>query len=278
MIKEYTYRSSGLDGKWQIAGKVLSQIDSGFSDTPWGVDPAWKIYSLQNGKLKKIAGSLIHVSSGKSGVWGVNYGNYIYFRQGISKRSKSGSSWRRIGGRLKQIDSGPFGIVCGVNSGNNIYCRRGISSRRRYGVNWIRVPGKLTYISCGQYGHWGVNKGRNIYFRQGVRRNRPQGTRWKRIPGKLVQIESGPDGAVWGVNVLGRLYTRLGITRRKPTGTTWMAVGKKTLSSVSVGLGLVFGIDRKGRPFIGDVAKFLGKGGLPKKPGMMPSHRSTNSS
>ena len=244
----------------------MLQIDSGYTKIPWGVDPSNKVYALNNGKRKKIAVNCAHVSSGGSGVWFICR-NRIYFRRGISKRNKFGSSSKRIPGVLRQIDSGPFGYVCGVNAANNIYCRRGITRRKRYGTSWIRVPGKLTYISCGKYGHWGVNKAQNIYFRKGVKKNRPQGTRWQHVPGKLAQIESGPDGAAWGVSITGRVYTRLGISRRKPIGTSWMAVGKLTLSGVSVGLGFVYGITPKGSPVVADVQKLLGKGGLPKKPG-----------
>ena len=254
------------DGKWQVIGKALTQIDSGYTKIPWGVDPYSYAFAILNGKRKRILYGCSHVTSGGSGVWFIR-GKKIMFRRGISKRNKVGSSNKRVPGVLTQIDSGRFGFVCGVNSANNIYCRRGITKKRRFGTSWIRVPGKLTYISCGKYGHWGVNKGQNIYFRYGVKRNKPQGTRWKHIPGKLVQIETGPDGAVWGVSLTGRVYTRLGVSRKRPTGTTWMAVGKKTLSSVSVGLGFVYGISPKGSPVVADVAKLLGKGGLPKKPG-----------
>ena len=259
---------SFVDGRWQPVGKTLSQIDTGIAETPWGVDPDDNVYSLQNGKMRKISGKLIHVSSGESGVWGVNRGNYIYFRRGVTERRPSGSSWRRIGGRLKQIDSGPFGMVCGVNRGNQIYCRRGITLSRPMGVNWINVPGRLMYISCGLYGHWGVNKAWNIYFRYGVKQNRPQGTKWKRVPGKLVQIESGPNGAVYGVNGDGVLYTRRGISKRNPIGGSWKRVGRTPLASISVGLGVLYAIDRSGKPVSGDVRKFLGPKGLPKKPGM----------
>lgn len=255
------------DGRWQVVGKALSQIDSGITETPWGVDPDDNIYSLQNGKVRKISGKLIHISSGESGVWGVNRGNAIYIRKGVTARRKSGSRWQHIGGRLKQIDSGPFGIVCGVNRGNRIYCRRGITPKRRTGINWINVPGSLMYISCGLYGHWGVNKAWNIYFRYGVKQNRPQGTKWKHIPGKLVQIESGPDGAVFGVNVYGSLYTRRGISRRSPIGGSWRRVGRTPLASISVGLGVLYAVNRRGRPVSGVVRKFLGPKGLPKKPG-----------
>ena len=254
------------DGKWQVISKVMSQIDSGYTKSAWGVDTNNYVHALVNGKRRRIGSGCSHVSAGGSGVWSICGGSRIYLRLGISNRNKFGSSNKRIPGGLKQIDSGPLGYVCGVNSANNIYCRRGITRQKRYGISWIHVPGKLIYISCGKFGHWGVNKAQDIYFRKGVRRNRPQGTQWQHIPGKLIQIESGPDGAVWGVGPTGRMYTRLGISRKKPTGSSWMAVGKKSFASVSVGLGFVYGIDRKGHPVIADVQKLLGKGGLPMKP------------
>ena len=246
----------------------MAQLDSGVTKVPWGVDPNDGIYSYVNGKMRKVGGRLIHVSSGEAGVWGVSRSHRIYIRRGISPRRKSGTGWSSVSGKLKQIDSGPFGIVCGVNRQRNIYCRRGITRKRPRGNGWIRVPGKLTYISCGLYGHWGVNKYFRIYFRYGVTYRKPQGQRWKHISGALVQIESGPDGAVWGVNMEGIVFTRLGVSQRNPIGSSWKAIGKKHLSTISVGLGYVFGIDTLGKPYIADVAKFLGRNGLPKKPRM----------
>ena len=219
--------------------------------------------------MRKVSGRLVHVSSGEAGVWGVSRNNGIYARKGITTRRTSGKYWARVSGKLIQVDSGPFGIVCGVNKAYNIYCRRGITRKRLLGNGWVRVPGKLMYISCGLYGHWGVNKAYRIYFRYGVNFGRPQGKRWKLVPGALVQIETGPDGAVWGVNMEGIVFTRLGVSRRNPVGSSWKRIGKKHLASISVGLGYVFGVDNIGKPYMADVAKFLGRNGLPKKPSML---------
>lgn len=257
-----------LDGRWQRIGRPLAQLDSGITNTPWGVDPNDGIYGFVNGKMRKVGGRLMHVSSGQAGVWGVSRNYRIYNRRGISRRRKTGTRWTRVSGALMQIDSGPSGMVCGVNKNHYVYCRRGITRRRPTGNGWIRVPGRLAYISCGLYGHWGVNKQYRIYFRYGVKFGKPQGRRWRRIPGALVQIESGPDGAVWGVNMEGLVFTRRGVSQRNPIGSSWKAVGRKHLTTVSVGLGYVFGIDNIGKPYIGDVAKFLGRNGLPKKPSM----------
>ena len=90
--------------------------------------------------------------------------------------SRVGSRWIHIGGKLKQIDSGTFGIVWGVNRHRNIYCRTGITWRNPKGRGWRHVGGKLKYVSAGSLGVWGVNKRNQIFFRYGVSRRRPQGT------------------------------------------------------------------------------------------------------
>ena len=92
-----------------------------------------------------------------------------------SMRNRVGSRWLHIGGKLMQIDSGPFGIVRGVNKANQIWCRTGIAWKNPKGRGWRRVPGGLKYVSVGEFGAWGVNKHDYIYFRYGVSRRRPQG-------------------------------------------------------------------------------------------------------
>lgn len=244
---------------------VITQIDSGITPSVWGVDPQDNIYTRKNGNWRKIPGLLTHISTGAAGTWGSNRGHAIYYY--------TGKGWLHIGGRLKQIDSGPPGIVCGVNKNDDIFCRKGISPSQRGGTGWIRVPGKLKYISCGALGHWGVNKANNIYYRYGVTAGKPQGIRWKHVSGKLHQIESGPDGAVWGVNIITGVYTRLGITGVNPVGSRWKRFAKKKLVSISVGLGKLYGVDKKGKPFSGEASAFVGKKGLPKRPttGMITS-------
>jgi hypothetical protein len=229
----------------------------------WGVDLSNYIWIRMNGKWRKVPGRLMYVSSGGAGVWGV-YKYRIYVRVGVGGRNPKGRSWKRISGGLKQIDSGPPGIVCGVNKNDYIYCRTGIVPANKFGRSWVRVPGKLKYISCGALGHWGVNKANNIYFRYGVNPGRPQGTRWKRVRGKLHQLESGPDGALWGV-MNSRVYTRLGISKRKPIGTKWRGFKKKRLVSISVGLGTLYGIDRKAKPWSSVATVLAGPKALPKK-------------
>ncbi len=92
-------------------------------------------------------------------------------------------------GSLKQIDSGPSGIVYGVNSHDQIFCRTGITTSKPDGVGWKHVSGGLKYVSCGVWGCWGVNRHDLIFFRSGVTRIKCEGTKWTRISGYLKQVE-----------------------------------------------------------------------------------------
>ena len=78
-----------------------------------------------------------------------------------------GRSWVRVGGTLKQIESGPNGVVWGVNRWNNIYYRAGINKRRPLGTSWIRIGGKLKHISPGCIGVYGLNTRGYIYIYRG---------------------------------------------------------------------------------------------------------------
>ena len=157
---------------------------------------------------------------------------------------------------MRQIDSGPKGIVCGVNKNGLIYCRVKITATRKYGYGWRRVPGRLRYITCGEYGNWGVNRAKHIYFRLGVSRSRPEGMRWKRIRGpKLVRIEAGQYGQVWGVDTRGIMYVRRGVREKRPFGTSWKRIKSRTKwRRVSIGIGAVYGVDRKGFAYRGPLS------------------------
>ena len=90
-------------------------------------------------------------------------------------RNQAGSRWERVGGRLMQIDSGPFGFVWGVTKGHKIYYRTGITWKNPRGSGWRHVKGNLKYVSVGEFGPWGVDRYDKILFRSGVSQARPKG-------------------------------------------------------------------------------------------------------
>ena len=228
--------------KWKKSPEVFNQIDTGVRT--WAIRSPRYIYALASKKWKKIPGRLYSVVSGKAGVWGIATLNRIYIRLGVTKRRPFGTRWKRVGGRLKQIDSGPKGIVCGVSRLNKLFCRLQICRRAPYGRRWIYVSKKFTYVSIGDYGYWALNPAGQIYFREGVTRSRPQGYKWRKVPGNLAQISAGQHGQVYGVNKQGKMFVRLGVTENRPYGRTWKyLLSVKLWSQVSIGIGKIYSLD-----------------------------------
>lgn len=78
-----------------------------------------------------------------------------------------GTRWKRISGRLKQVESGPNGALWGVNRYNNIYFRAGITRRNPVGRYWVHVKGRLSHITIGCSGAFGVDRLHRIWRYKG---------------------------------------------------------------------------------------------------------------
>ena len=128
---------------------------------------------------------------GEAGVWGVDANNQAYIREGVTESHPSGMQWKLLSSSaLKQIDSGPRGIVYGVNRYNDVYCRLGITSDAPDGSGWKRVVGLLKYLSCNVLGCYGVNHLNQTFYRRGVNAENCEGNAWIRIYGlSMRQIE-----------------------------------------------------------------------------------------
>lgn len=95
--------------------RSLTQLDSNGEQT-WATRFSnQNIFTLQNGVWVHIVGGLTHVTVGKSGVWGVNENDEIFYRQGVTLGTPYGTGWKKLPGALKQIDAGSSGVVYGVN-------------------------------------------------------------------------------------------------------------------------------------------------------------------
>ncbi|XP_063689674.1 lectin L6-like [Bolinopsis microptera] len=167
--------------KWTKIAGGLVQVSSGAS--VWGVTKTDAIYKyLGDDKWQQIPGKLTNVDvSNKDRVWGVDRGRNIFRR--------TGGSWQRIGGNLKQISVGESG-VWGVTLANDIYYRVGTyGDADTAGTIWIQVPGKLKWISSGTDLVVGVTGENEIFYREGMTADSPTGTRWVKVPGKLMQID-----------------------------------------------------------------------------------------
>ena len=128
---------------------------------------------------------------GEAGVWCFDANNQVYIQEGVTESHPSGTQWKLLSSTaLKQIDSGPRGIVYGVNIYNHIYCRIGITSDAPDGTGWKRVWGRLNYVSCNDLGCYGVNHFYQIFCRLGVNAENCAGSAWIHINGlSLRQIE-----------------------------------------------------------------------------------------
>ena len=73
---------------WMSLSKPMKQIDTGITSAVWATDAKQDIYYLNGVTFEQVKGKLIHVSSGESGVWGVNAQNNIFYREGTKSNPK----------------------------------------------------------------------------------------------------------------------------------------------------------------------------------------------
>ena len=91
------------------------------------------VYGRAGSAWHRVPGGLMQIDSGTFGiVWGVNRHHYIYCRTGVTWRNPKGRGWRHVGGRLKYVSVGQFG-VWGVNKHDQIFFRYGVSRHRPQG-------------------------------------------------------------------------------------------------------------------------------------------------
>ncbi|XP_078684312.1 uncharacterized protein LOC144917857 [Branchiostoma floridae x Branchiostoma belcheri] len=191
------------------------------------------------------------VSVGRSGVWGVDSNDRIYYRTGTYQNEASpGTGWVLIDGALKQISSGN-NIVWGVNSNDDIYIRLGISSRYPQGNGWRQIPGKLKQVHVSPTSNqvWGVNSWNNIYRRTGITASNPAGTDWQQVSGWLKFVSIGRAG-VWGVNSYNQIYYRTGTSGDEASaGHSWVQVDG-SLTQITSGDGEVWGVNSNNQIYV----------------------------
>jgi hypothetical protein len=113
----------------------------------------------------RVSGKLKYISCGEYGHWGVNKANLIYFREGVSRSNPVGTKWRRIPGKLTQLEAGQYGQVWGVNKRGWVYVRTGVTEQVPWGRGWKRVKTKKAWsrITIGVGTVYGVAKHGQVY-------------------------------------------------------------------------------------------------------------------
>ena len=122
---------------------------------------------------------------------------------------------------MKQIDSGPEGIVVGVTESHEIYYRTGISNTNYVGKEWVKIDGSLMHVSCGASGCWGVDSAEHVYYIDGIFVQSCAGASLVAVDGKMNQVEVGVFADVYAINKHGNLYLRFGVTATNVFGTEW---------------------------------------------------------
>lgn len=148
----------------------------------------------------------------------------------------STEKWKKIRGKLDQIDGGLTKTVFGTDSRHNVR-RVGRITNKLYPMSPIKRVARLIHVSVGQGGIWGINAAGQIMFSQ------PK-TVWQTVPGVLMQVDSGPAGVVYGVTKDHKIFVREGILPTLPMGTMWRRVPGR-LKYVSCGLFGCWGVNRK---------------------------------
>ena len=180
----------------------------------------------------------------------------------------SAEKWKKVRGKLDQIDGGLTKTVFGTDSSQAV-SRVGKTKNKLYplkqetrlihvsvgqggiwGVNaqgqilfslpktpWQTIPGALAQVDSGPAGVvYGVTKDHKIFVRQGILPSLPLGTMWRRVPGRLKYVSCGLFGC-WGVNRRNHVYFRVGVKAGRPLGLKWMKVGNVKLTQIEAGPG-----------------------------------------
>lgn len=178
--------------------------------------------------LERIPGGLMRISVSSNGnvVWGVNSGQGIYYRTGITINKLAGINWQNIGGGLRQISVNNNSLVWGTNASNQVFRRTGITANNPAGTNWEHLRQQNGFwVSVAENNQiWLAGTDKNTYFWEN--------NNWKRIDNAVPLIViSADEGNVWGISEDGKVYYRLGITKENPIGTLWQNVDTSKLGT-----------------------------------------------
>lgn len=71
-----------------------------------------RYYSNLGTRWRHIGGKLKQIEASANGaIWGVNRGNNIYYRAGVTRRNPAGRKWIHVRGRLTHITVGCPGVL-----------------------------------------------------------------------------------------------------------------------------------------------------------------------
>ncbi|XP_068099448.1 fish-egg lectin-like [Hyperolius riggenbachi] len=162
------------NSSWMPVAGALKQVDAGGNKFVAGVNANDNIYCLRQSctlayssaaTFTLLDGGLKYYSCGPIGCWGVNNGNYIYYRHNVKPSNCQGSHWQHIDSSLTMVEVGMDGSVFGVNSGGDVYKREGITESTPTGTSWSLQDfcGSFKHVSYDAGSLWLLNTDGDIY-------------------------------------------------------------------------------------------------------------------
>jgi hypothetical protein len=211
---------------WNRCPGELRQVTVNPLGIMYGVNIGGLIYYKNNGNLFQIPGRLVQVSAHANGLWGVNSGERIWFRN-ISSGNLGGTTWTKLTGRLVRVATAGTGVpyLWGVNRRGRIWFREGVTEMNLTGTSWLLVTGSgAREISIGRNGvPWILRDSATLLYRAGVTGGTPEGTSWVNVNNTLPlrTFSVTPSGIIYGVGTDQRVYVREGTTLTSLFGTNW---------------------------------------------------------
>ena len=221
----------------------FAHVDGGISPNAWAVDIRGGTY-FQSGNMWRLVGqdNMIWITSGESGVWGIDMFGKLFYREGVTRIAPKGINWKEVkSAKLNRIDSGPAGALLALDDNGNLLLREGATAKNPTGTGWNPVGSGYKHLSVGSYGYWAVSDRNEVFFatilNEGPLMNR---LRWSRVGGRFSQVKAGFGSSLWAVAPEGELYERKGINAITPTGLRWRKEGSIRASGVTTGMSGVF--------------------------------------
>jgi hypothetical protein len=202
-------------------------ISVGYGPVLWGVDYGHQVWFKQIGEIRQDDNDLwtevskpdgtnskmIQLDVGRDGnVWGVNDENKVYFRDGVTPATRSGTAWIEHSNNMQftNVAVCTDGHVWAVSNDNKVYYRTRIVDENQQGADWAEAADNLalngngngfaTQVTCAGGDVMILGTDSRIFMRTGVTNDEPEGHGWAYVPGldgQWEQITLGENGHLW---------------------------------------------------------------------------------
>lgn len=143
------YKRAGAAGAWEeVAGELMASVDVSDNDAVWALaaDDTIHRYLRETGEWSTVGGFLKTISTGPSGVWGVDkYGDTFHRKGTFGGADTRGIGWKPVPGKMKWVSTG-VDTVFGANDHGEIMYRTGVTADNYLGDSWIYIAGDFAMV------------------------------------------------------------------------------------------------------------------------------------